>query len=195
METLRQVCDGRARKNEHGFTLPEVLVTILIMGILFAIATSSWQSVTEGRRATSAANQVASDMRLAHTSATNQLSDWRMVYDDNGDPVNCGTATADYCLVKLDSTGIPVERLPRTLPDGTRILGTNTNNLASAFAVLFPGSNRALEFNPDGSAEAVDGFTATPPLEADPTVRVGADDGDPLNRISVTPSTSRIRIA
>lgn len=171
------------------------MITIVIVGILFAIASSSWQSVTEGRRVTSAANQLASDMRLAHTSATNQLSDWRMVYDDNGGPVNCGTATADYCLVKLDPAGAPVENLPRTLPDGTRILGSNINNLASAFAILFPGSNRALEFNPDGSAVAVDGFTAAPPLESEPTIRVGADDGDPLNRISVNPSTSRINVA
>ena len=192
MEVSLRTTRSSFRINERGFTLPEVLITIVIMGILFAIASSTWFGVVESRAVDSAANQLAADMRLAHTSATNQLATWRIIYDDTGDPITCGTATADYCLAKIDSAGNPIERVTRTLPDGTRILGTNLN-LASALAALFSGSNRALEFNTDGSAEAVDGFTASG-VESDPTIRVGADDGDPLYRVSVTPTTSRIDI-
>ncbi len=192
MEALRPARTNLLGVNERGFTLPEVLITIVVMGILFAIATASWQNVVESRRATSAANQIAADMRLAHTSATNQLSDWQMIYDNAGDPITCGTATADYCLVKLDAGGNPIQSLPRTLPDGTKILGTNLN-LVLTLDALFPGSNTAFAFDTDGSAEAVNGFAASG-VEPNPTVRIGADDGDPIHRISMTTATSRIAI-
>lgn len=179
-------------RNERGFTLPEVMITILVMGILFAIATTSWQNVIEDRRVTSASNQLLADMRLAHNSASNQLADYRIVYNSAGNQVTCGTATASYCLVKLNSAGSPVQNTPRTLPDGTKILGTNVN-LSSALAALFPGSNRALEFNADGSAEAVSGHVPSA-QEPDPTVRVGsASDPSRLRRISITPATSKVR--
>lgn len=52
----------------------ELMVTILIMGVIFAIATSSYQRVIESRRVDSATNQLVSDMRLAHSKATNRLA-------------------------------------------------------------------------------------------------------------------------
>ena len=180
------------RRDERGFTLPELLVVILIMGILFAIATVSWQNVIRDRQVTSASNQLLADMRLAHSGASNQLADYRIVYNSAGNQVTCGTATGSYCFVKLDSAGSPVQNTPRTLPDGTKILGTNVN-LSSALAALFPGSDRALEFNADGSAEAVSGYVPSA-QEPDPTVRVGsASDSSRLRRISVTLATSKVR--
>jgi prepilin-type N-terminal cleavage/methylation domain-containing protein len=51
------------RSEERGFTLPEVLITIVIMGIVFAIASSSWFSTIE-RRAVDTTNQLVADLRL-----------------------------------------------------------------------------------------------------------------------------------
>ena|SRR5215218_8519540 len=62
-----------AWEEERGFTLVEVLVVIIIMGLVFTIASSTWFGVVEGRRVDSATNQLASDLRLAHTKATNRL--------------------------------------------------------------------------------------------------------------------------
>ena len=64
-----------ALEDERGFTLIEVMVIIIIMGIVFAIASSTWFGVVESRRVDSATNQLAADLRLAHTSATNRLVD------------------------------------------------------------------------------------------------------------------------
>jgi prepilin-type N-terminal cleavage/methylation domain-containing protein len=62
-------------EDERGFTLAEVLITIVIMGIVFAIASSTWFGVVEGRRVDSATNQLAADLRLAHSKATNRLAE------------------------------------------------------------------------------------------------------------------------
>ncbi|MDP9439347.1 MAG: hypothetical protein M3P49_11480, partial [Actinomycetota bacterium] len=163
-----------------------------VMGILFAIATYSWQNVKDGKRVTSAANQLSADMRLAHTSATNQLADWRLDYKANGATFACGPVPdADYCLVKLGPGGAVVERIPRTLPDGTTIRGTNLSDTAG----LLVGSDRSLEFNPDGSAEVVGGAFAGSGAEPNPTVRVGSSDANSTpSRISVVLPTSRVQI-
>ncbi len=62
-----------ALEDERGFTLVELTIVIVLMGVLFAIASSSWFGAAESRRVDSAANQLAADLRLAHTKATNKL--------------------------------------------------------------------------------------------------------------------------
>ncbi len=69
-------------------------------------------------------------MRLAHTSATQQLTDWRVVLMHDGAPL-AACSGADYCLVKLKSAydagdGPPALDSdsppgPRELPVGTKI--------------------------------------------------------------------------
>ena len=56
-----------AWEDERGFTLVEVMIVIILMGIVFAIASSSWFGAAESRRVDSATNQLAADLRLAHT--------------------------------------------------------------------------------------------------------------------------------
>jgi hypothetical protein len=48
--------------------------TIVIMGIVFAIASATWLGVIGSHAVDSATNQLASDLWLAHTSATNRLT-------------------------------------------------------------------------------------------------------------------------
>ena len=64
-----------AWEDERGFTLVELLLVISSMMILAMIATSSWFGAIESRRVDSATNQVVADLRLAHTQATNRLTD------------------------------------------------------------------------------------------------------------------------
>ena len=95
--------------SERGFTLPEVLIVIALMGILFAIASSSWFGVIESRRVDTAANQLASDLRLAHTRATNRLQDWQVALTSGSSTYTIGPA------------GSPATR---SLPDGA-VSGTD----------------------------------------------------------------------
>jgi prepilin-type N-terminal cleavage/methylation domain-containing protein len=55
---------------EPGFTLVEVMVVIIIMGILAGIAFNSWSRLIQSRQVDSAATQVVADMRRAGSLAT-----------------------------------------------------------------------------------------------------------------------------
>jgi prepilin-type N-terminal cleavage/methylation domain-containing protein len=108
---------------EGGFTLPEVLIVIVIMGILFGIATSTWFRVVESRAVDSATNQMVSDLRLAHTGATNRLTPWQVVLTQDSPSYQMGP-----------SGGTPETR---TLPEGTKVAGGISS----------------IQFSPDGRAQ------------------------------------------
>ena len=63
-----------ALEDERGFTLIEVVTVIAILGIVLAISSSSWFGVVEGRQVDSATNQLAADLRQAHSRAINRLA-------------------------------------------------------------------------------------------------------------------------
>ncbi|CAN5888151.1 hypothetical protein BH23ACT11_BH23ACT11_16010 [soil metagenome] len=181
------------RRQEQGFTLPEVMTTIAVLGILVAIAVVIWLGIIEQRRVDAATNQLVSDLRLAHGSATNQLTDWRVVLDPE---VANQEEGPDYHLVRLKSpypkVSAPVVRseTPRTFQGNVKIVniagaldeatGSEWNVSPSAIGVT-----RTLEFNSDGSMrfyQAVSGSTCV-------TV-----DGNPQNRVIVLAATSRVRV-
>jgi prepilin-type N-terminal cleavage/methylation domain-containing protein len=193
VSVIRQGAKVRLREDERGFTLPEVLVVIVIMGILLAIATSIWFGVIESRNVDSATNQLVADMRLANSSATNQLTDWRVVLY----PERAGQDQGpDYYLVKLaepytDTSPPPVvvEQTPRYFPENVKIVniaGELDTDSGWAVAPSSPGQTRTLEFNADGAMrfyQAVSGSTCV-------TV-----DNEPENRITVVSATSRVKVA
>jgi prepilin-type N-terminal cleavage/methylation domain-containing protein len=192
-------------RDERGFTLPELVTVIAIMGILAAIAIAIWFNVIEARRVDAAANQVASDMRLVHTRATNQLTDWRVViYPERGEE----SAGPDYYLMRLvrpygegDPSPTPAERdpavtpIPRYLPDNVEIMHQTTDtgvlivDDTSADYYEDPegagATSRTIEFNSDG--------TMWGRLSPSGTVRVTVD-GDPIRAMTYVSATSRIEL-
>jgi len=163
---------------EGGFTLPELLIVIVLMGILFGIATSSWFGVVESRRVDSAANQMVSDLRLAHTRSTNQLTDWAVVKDLLSLGVSPGLApSADYYLVRIPNLPAVItadDIMGRDLPESTQI----------------DEPTFGVRFSADGSVEPID--------VSGMTVTLGSNDGDvdsgPEHKIELTPATSKVEI-
>ena len=193
-------------RDERGFTLSELLTSIVILGILIAIAVIVLLGILERRKVDAAANQLKADMRLAHTSATNQLTDWRVVLVPNRDDEDEGP---DYFLVRLVRAYDP--EVPGNLPpaldentppkpryfpanvmvaternkNGTPIQDSPDGEYYLSPAASISGSTRTLEFNTDG---AMTGYGSP-----SGTVGVTIDD-DPEGRVRYVAATSRVWI-
>ena len=114
--------------------MPEVLIVIVLMGIVFAIASSTWFGVVESRQVDSATNQMVSDLRLAHTRATNRLANHEVRLTANSSTYQIGPSAA------LET---------RTLPDNTEADTTITIVFVptgSALATPAPPSGAPIAF-------------------------------------------------
>jgi|SRR5215211_2957068 len=152
----------RAWEDEHGFTLVELIVVILIMGIVFAIASSTWFGAIESRKADSATNQVVADLRHANSKATNRLEDYSFVIP-----------SANSTTYEIGPTS--EELVPTSLPDGTQIAGGVAGGVD-------------ITFHSDGSAEVNSGTTPiTVRSSQDPTKCHQIDINTATSRIEVDP--------
>ena len=168
--------------------MPEVLITIVIMGILMGIASSTWFSTVESRRVDSATNQVLSDLRLAHTSSTNRLTEYRVAYVSGGQ-INCaGRSDADYCLLRQN--GGSYQETARYLPERTVISGAGLDVDATISTLLGSPNTGTVKFNANGTAESGGGLVSG----LDIRVTVASDDGNPSNVLDVNPATSRVSV-
>lgn len=191
----------RVWRGKRGFTLQEMAVTIVILGILVAIAIIIILALLEQWRVNVATDQLVADFRLAHTRSTNQLTDWRVVLLLNQPDEDVGP---DYYLVKLEApyptvAPKPVERIPRTFPanvvtkipvtaSGMAIKDDQTDPFWAEPWPVTPGmipETRTFEFNSDGTTKVYGAASASTCVTI---------DNAPNNRVFATAATSRIRI-
>jgi prepilin-type N-terminal cleavage/methylation domain-containing protein len=195
--------------DERGYTLPEILTAVAIMSIILTIGIIVLLALLERWRVEAAADQFAADLRLAHTRASEQLTDWRVVFLPDGTPLG-GCSSADYCMVKLNlpyGSGDPaptldgsVDPVVRELPDGTKIkevtfdpdCSHGDRNAAIAPSScgsggMHDGATRTLEFNSNGTVR-----TLRPGQSG--TVVISSEDGSPVCPVVFNAPTSRIRI-
>lgn len=59
-------------KNNAGFSLPELLIVMVMVGVLAMIATPSWLGVLNGRRANVVQNDIVQSIRQAQNQAMRQ---------------------------------------------------------------------------------------------------------------------------
>jgi type II secretory pathway pseudopilin PulG len=145
----------------------EMMITILIMGILAAIASSFWFGLIENRRVEGATNQMVSELHLAHNRATNRLENWEVDLRAPGDPTNA--YRIGPCV---DPCGAPLPPPSRSLEERT----------------TFPSgmSGVRIVFKPNGDAEII-GLAGS-------SIQVAAEDGSPCHEIDVNEATSRLRV-
>ncbi len=180
-------------------------MVIAILGILLAIGVIILLALLERWRVEAATNQLVADLRLAHTSASNQLTDWRVVALFGREEEDEGP---DYYLVKLAEsydTGDPkptiIERKKRFFPGNVQMMnverpsppgGYIKDNQAADYWVNSwespdpsAADTRTLEFNSDG--------TMRYPIGPNGSVCVSVDT-NPRNRVVSLAATSRVRI-
>ncbi|WP_119066744.1 pilus assembly FimT family protein [Rubrobacter indicoceani] len=195
----------RHEAGEGGYSLAEVLATIVILGVLATIAVVILLGILEQRRVNAATGQFASDLRLAHTRATSELTDWRVVVvleraDKDEGP--------DYYLMRLarpyggEGTEGQVPQIGEVVArdfDGN-VLGRNVKTaggyLADDRAKSYwasPGAGevpqdartRTIEFNSDGTMTFYQSPSGSVCITA---------DGRPRNRVVSLSATSRVRV-
>jgi prepilin-type N-terminal cleavage/methylation domain-containing protein len=158
-------------KDEHGFTLMELVVTILIMGLVFSIvAISAWGGWMEGFQVNSSTNQLAADLRQAHSKAMNRLAD---------QTVTLTKGSSEYAMTGAGTLDLDEDQAANLddAPDEDVAI-VNWSGATTPINIVFKG---------DGSATLPEGASTL-------TLTVSAADGDPNHDIEISAATSRVKV-
>lgn len=71
----------RSKRSIGGFTLIEMLVVIIIIGVLFAIAAPGWDTILSRQRVSAAREQIVQTLRVTQSSARSTRSPRALVFD------------------------------------------------------------------------------------------------------------------
>lgn len=144
----RRKGEPRARRRVHGVTLVELMVTLVVLAILMAIATPSFQMVRNSTRLSGQANELVTAIQLARSEAVSRRQWVTVCRSDNG--TSCSTATTSWqgwmVFVDTDRDG--------ALDGGEETL--RVGEVRAPLSVLASNSltNNLISFRPDGFARS-----------------------------------------
>jgi prepilin-type N-terminal cleavage/methylation domain-containing protein len=170
-----------AWKDERGFTLIEVMITILLMGIVFTSAVNTWFVAIEGRRVDDGTNRLAADLRHAHSRAINRLAPQTVDLTAGSSKYTIGP-TASSCSVNPANPGCIETDLDDCDDEDV------ANGDCNVEDVVVVDTSAVITFNSDGSA-TLPGGAATTTLTRSITA-----DGDPVHNITINAATSRVQV-
>jgi len=110
MKPNREVGKWMATGPATGFTLPELLLTVGLVGIVSAAALPTLAGTVQSYRVRTAAWQVAGDLRLARQKAVSSNHRHRVCFSDCGGAVPAALKLVD---TKTSSTGVSIHTYER----------------------------------------------------------------------------------
>lgn len=144
-----------ARDCQHGFTIIELMVTVIIAGVLVTIAAPAFTDMLERRRLEGAANELVTDLNYAKSEAVQRNRNVMLRTDPAG--TGCYTiavwtsGTGDCnCAATPRCTGGPTELKTVTLANGATV----TSNVRFDFEPV-RGGLEPVPPNPATAASAV----------------------------------------
>lgn len=116
LKLMKRLSSLNPRSTASGFTLIEVLVTIVLIGVLFAIAAPSWVAFVNQQRVSSARSQVSQAIRTAQSEAKRTKSSRAIVFDNNDNKPR-------YAIVPAPDNLSPTTRIDITTITNWQSLG------------------------------------------------------------------------
>lgn len=124
---------GRVFRWQGGFTMIELMITIVIAAILLAVGVPSYRAVLQNSRASAVASDFTSAINLARSEAVRRGLGTQLCPSING--TTCGGSWADGWIVR-DVGNDVVLRAWSAPTDGTAITQTPSANSALDFGEL-----------------------------------------------------------
>jgi prepilin-type N-terminal cleavage/methylation domain-containing protein len=145
-ESLRPVSLRQIRDRQNlGFTLIEILVVIMMVGILTAIAAPSWLSFVTNNRLSSSQSRVFSTLRDAQSTAKRGSTTARFVIgNDSNNKAYVRSGTSQYQYLEQGVRVLSVTRgattvpLPLTIEFSAQGLPTKVNNATLLTSTDYP---------------------------------------------------------
>lgn len=155
------------KQQQAGFSLPEVLIVIAIIGILAAIAFPSFLHWLPNIRLKAAARDLYSNMQQAKIQAIKQNKDWAIVFDTTTDKYYvCSDPGTD-----VDWATVVGNAIEETVNLGDYKSGVTFGSGSSTPANTVTYTNNVAIFNPRGTGKL--GYVYLDHAKNTDTIRVG----------------------
>ncbi len=134
--------------SNSGFTAVELILTVVIIGILAAIAVPSWLTFLNKQKLRTAQDQAYSAMRLAQSKAKATNLVWRVSFRTN--------ANSQVQWVVYSGDGVATDELPADLSESAwqnLVSGSDADDIAFDSSLDNTDGARTLGFSRDGRLE------------------------------------------
>ena len=127
--SINKTLKGRATTPAAGFTMIELLIIILIIGIFSAIVAPSWLMFINNQRLKVSLDRAYSAMELAHSNAKREKISWQASFKEVGENVQIAVHPADIPPGQVPaSQWKELEPQIQIDPEETTVLQVNENN-------------------------------------------------------------------